>query len=92
MSDIAPIGRPQAASLARNGQSAPSAAADAEPARAGGDKVEVSSIARYLNLLASLPDVRQELVDRVRGEIEAGTYETPDKIETTVDELAEDLA
>ena len=48
-------------------------------------------VARYLNLLASMPDVRQELVDRVRAEIETGNYETPEKIEAAIDELAEDL-
>jgi hypothetical protein len=34
------------------------------------------------------PDVRQELVARVRQEIRAGTYDTPDKLEAALDRLA----
>jgi anti-sigma28 factor (negative regulator of flagellin synthesis) len=37
-------------------------------------------------------DVRQDLVARVRQEIEAGTYDTPDKLEAAVDRLAARLA
>ncbi|MFI4897329.1 MAG: flagellar biosynthesis anti-sigma factor FlgM [Phycisphaerales bacterium JB059] len=64
----------------------------AGPARRGGvDRVEVSDAARYLAKLRDLPAVRQDLVDRVRGEIEAGVYESPEKIEKAIDELVEDL-
>ena len=66
--------------------------APAGPARRGGvDRVEVSDTARYLAKLRDLPAVRQDLVDRVRGEIEAGVYESPEKIEQAIDELVEDL-
>ncbi|HKB04385.1 MAG TPA: flagellar biosynthesis anti-sigma factor FlgM [Gemmataceae bacterium] len=34
------------------------------------------------------PDVRQELVARVRQEIRAGTYDTPEKFEAALDRLA----
>jgi hypothetical protein len=34
------------------------------------------------------PEVRQELVARVRQEIRAGTYDTPEKLEAAVDRLA----
>ena len=54
------------------------------------DKVELSDAARLLSRLSQLPDVRQDLVDRVRSEIEAGTYETPEKIDAVVRALAED--
>jgi hypothetical protein len=33
-------------------------------------------------------DVRQELVARVRREIQAGTYDTPEKLELALDRLA----
>ena len=54
-------------------------------------KVELSEHARLLSKLAELPDVRQDLVDRVKAEIEAGTYDTADKIDALLDELARDL-
>jgi Anti-sigma-28 factor, FlgM len=34
------------------------------------------------------PDVRQELVARIRQEIRAGTYDTPEKFEAALDRLA----
>lgn len=63
----------------------------AEPrARRGEDRVEVSSLARSMSRLSAEP-VRQDLIDRVRAEIEAGTYETPDKIEGAVENLLDEL-
>lgn len=53
-----------------------------EPLRAGAgesDSVELSSRARELQALrrklAELPEVRAELVERLKAEIEAGTFE-----------------
>ena len=37
-------------------------------------------------------DVRQDLVARVRQEIQAGTYDTPEKLEAALDRLAARLA
>jgi anti-sigma28 factor (negative regulator of flagellin synthesis) len=37
-------------------------------------------------------DVRQDLVARVRQEILAGTYDTPEKLQTALDRLADRLA
>lgn len=36
-------------------------------------------------------DVREELVSRIRREIQAGTYDTPDKFEEALDRLADRL-
>ena len=38
-----------------------------------------------------VPDVRWDLVRRVKAEIEAGTYETPERLDATVERLAEIL-
>jgi hypothetical protein len=40
----------------------------------------------------SPPFVRSELVERVRREIEAGTYDTPEKWEAALDRLLEHLS
>jgi anti-sigma28 factor (negative regulator of flagellin synthesis) len=37
------------------------------------------------------PDVRADLVARVKQEIKAGAYETPEKIDITVERLLDDL-
>lgn len=60
-------------------------------AREGGDRVEVSEQARLLGQLSELPEVREDLVARVKAEIAAGTYITDEKISGAVDSLLEDL-
>ena len=55
------------------------------------DVVEISSDAQLAAKVQELPDVRPDVVARVKAEIEAGTYETPERIEVTVDRLMEDL-
>ena len=64
----------------------------AEPkARRGDDRVEVSDHARYLSKVKELPSVRTELVNRVRGEIAEGKYDTPEKLDLAIDALIEDI-
>ncbi|MAE64328.1 MAG: hypothetical protein CMJ18_08650 [Phycisphaeraceae bacterium] len=89
MSDIAGI-RPHGIAVPPNIGRAPATPQTSNGARAG-DRVEFSDKARYLARLAELPDVREDLVQRVRQEIEAGRYDTPEKIEALLDELAVDL-
>lgn len=55
------------------------------------DSVEFSKTAQLLSKLAELPDVRQELVDRVRSQISSGTYETPEKLDAAIENLLGDL-
>ena len=45
-----------------------------------------------VSALSSDPDVRQDLVTRVRKEIQAGTYDTPEKFEAALDRLASRLS
>lgn len=44
--------------------------------------------ARYVNALPGDTDIRQALVRRVRLEIQAGTYDTPEKFEAALDRMA----
>lgn len=43
--------------------------------------------ARSMNAISAEADVRQELVRRVRREILAGTYDTPEKFEAALDRM-----
>jgi negative regulator of flagellin synthesis FlgM len=91
MSEISPLNY-SAGSVQSLGDRRIVADATATPASTRtGDSVEVSKSAQLLANLASLPDVRQDLVDRVRGEIAAGTYETDDKLDQAVTSLLSDL-
>lgn len=86
MSDINPIGRPAAPTLG-SVRSNDRAATSVESSPRQSDQVELSSAAQLLSRIAELPDVREDVVARVRGEIEAGTYETPDKLDAAIDAL-----
>lgn len=65
----------------------------ARPAPAEGisDVVEISTIAKLASKIHELPPVRTELVERVKAEIAAGTYETPERLEVAIDRLMEEL-
>jgi len=56
-----------------------------------GDVIEISAAARLAAQVHSIPEVRVELVERVKAEIEAGTYETQERIDITVQRLMQDL-
>ena len=65
---------------------------NAEPRarRRGQDRVEVSALAQSLSRLNQEPPVRQELIDRVRAQIEAGTYDTPERVDAAIDNFLRD--
>lgn len=56
------------------------------------DRAEISPIAHLLSKLRALPEVRQDLIDRVRAEIAAGTADTDEKLRASLDELIDDAA
>lgn len=67
-------------------------AREAEPRASEVDRVELSEGARQMmSKLSDLSPERRELVMRVRREIEAGTYETPERIAGAIRGLAEEL-
>ena len=55
------------------------------------DTVEISDSARYLSELKKLPDVRSDKVQQARELIASGQFETPDRINGTVDRLLEEF-
>ncbi|MEM7756060.1 MAG: flagellar biosynthesis anti-sigma factor FlgM [Planctomycetota bacterium] len=63
------------------------------PARRGvrsTDRVEVSDMARLLAKMNDMPDIRADLVSKVRGEIASGKYENEEKLELAIDAMLED--
>jgi anti-sigma28 factor (negative regulator of flagellin synthesis) len=65
-------------------------AAAPEAAR-GTDQVDISAAAEAAMSAADGGDFRADLVARIRGEIAAGTYETPDKLAVAVDSLFDEI-
>jgi negative regulator of flagellin synthesis FlgM len=55
------------------------------------DVVEISTIASLAGRIHEIPDIRVDLVQRVRQEIATGRYETPEKLEIAVNRIMDDL-
>jgi negative regulator of flagellin synthesis FlgM len=47
-------------------------------------------MATYLSKLSALPQVRQDLVNSVREQIAAGTYDTPERLDAALNVLLSD--
>ena len=91
MNDVGPIARSQATTPGRAARQLQQAS-DAPVAARSADRAEFSKAAQLLSKLSELPEVRQDLIDRVRSEIVAGTYETPEKLDEAIAKLIVDLA
>lgn len=55
------------------------------------DTVDLSGRARLLDALRSQPDYRPDVVERVKAEIEQGTYLTDEKLDKAIDALLNDF-
>jgi len=82
-------GAPRVGEAGRSGR-APDAGNAPEAARTG-DQVELSEQSRLLSQLRGLPEVRTDLVERVRTEIESDAYLNDTRLDGAVEELARDL-
>ncbi len=91
MSEVSPIHRPVAPTLDPNTRAARTQTRT-DTTNRGEDQVELSNTAQLLSKIADLPDVRQDLVDRVKASIANGTYESDDKADAAIDSLLDDIA
>ena len=77
-----------AARVSRGGETTRNA--PAVTAEGGTDQVDLSGIAGLLRQLNELPDVRTDLVERVRAEIRSGEYDIPERFEAALDGLIDE--
>lgn len=59
---------------------------------AGADQLDISREADLVSRMREIPEIRAERVAEIRAAIEAGTYETPDKMEIAVGRLLDELS
>jgi negative regulator of flagellin synthesis FlgM len=62
------------------------------PGTQAADQVDISAAAEAAMSAAEGDDFRADLVARIRGEIAAGTYETPDKIAVAIEGFLDETA
>jgi len=66
-------------------------AARPSPAAPIQDELTISEAAEALERARQVPEIRADLVARVRAEIAAGVYETPEKLEIALDRLLDEI-
>lgn len=97
MTDISPINQSYAAQPAENLRGGESRRAGAESAARRideADTAEFSERAQHLNLLArlrELPEIRTDLVGRVRAEIAEGRYDTAERLDGAIDGIVREV-
>jgi negative regulator of flagellin synthesis FlgM len=55
------------------------------------DTLEISSAAAAASRLADIPDIRHERVAQIKAQIQAGTYETADKLDRALDAMLDEI-
>jgi len=56
------------------------------------DQLDISHEADMVSRARDVPDIRHDLVNRIKSEIEAGTYETEEKLDIAVGRLLDELS
>lgn len=68
------------------------AAATSDRRRRRGRPLRPADLQRFLARLQSIPAVRGDVVRRVRGDLAAGTYVTPERLDAALDLLLHELS
>lgn len=55
------------------------------------DQLDISQEAEIASRMHDIPEIRADRVAAIRAEIEAGTYETPEKLDTAVSRLLDEI-
>ena len=56
------------------------------------DQLDISHEAELASQLHDVPEIRADRVAELRAQIQAGTYETPEKLDVALDRLLDELA
>ncbi len=82
-SPLSPISRPDSTPGPEKGQ----AVGPTTPK----DEVEISAVGKMLDDASRTPGVREQRLAEIKAAIEAGTYETPEKLELAIHRMIEQL-
>ena len=76
---------------------APHRAQNSQPTQAnqseltGVDQLDISHEAELISQIHDIPDIREDRVAAIRAQIEAGTYDTAEKLDIAVDRLLDEI-
>ncbi len=55
------------------------------------DELQISDAAQMMDRVHDMPDIRQDLVQRIRAEIASGGYETDEKLDVALGRLLDEI-
>jgi anti-sigma28 factor (negative regulator of flagellin synthesis) len=55
------------------------------------DELQISDAAQMMGRVHDMPDIRQDLVQRIRSEIASGAYETDEKLDVALGRLLDEI-
>lgn len=58
----------------------------------GADQLDISREADMVSRVRDMPDIRADRVAEIRSAIEAGTYETPEKLDIALGRLLDEIS
>ena len=58
----------------------------------GIDQLDISPQADFISRVRELPDIRADRVAQIREQIQAGVYETPEKLDIALERLLDEIA
>lgn len=57
----------------------------------GADQLDISQPTDFVEQVKQLPEIRAERVEQIRAEMEAGVYETDDKLDAALERLLDEI-
>jgi anti-sigma28 factor (negative regulator of flagellin synthesis) len=57
----------------------------------GGDQIDFSDQIECVHRVRELPEIRQDKVERIRAAIQAGVYETDEKLDIALSRLLDEI-
>lgn len=73
-------------------RTAPAQGPTSSPYTGGVDQLDISPEADFVAQARDLPEIREDRVAQIRAQIEAGTYETPEKLDIALSRLLDEIA
>ena len=94
MPDVSPVGNGPLGQVSRRTHTSASlnGAARTDQSPESTDRVELSDRARFLNRIPQRPTPRIDRVEAIRQALADGTYETPERLNTAIERLIEEVS
>ena len=75
----------------KKGESAPAKEIGVDKVSISEEAKEKQKISQYVEMVKNLPDVRADVVKKVKKKLEKGAYHSPDVVRKTAEKMLEDI-